>query len=740
MNQRLLLLIGALAAVPGYAQETPTGDSESDRDTITVIGTRTERSITEVPVTVSVYDEELIAEQLTRDIADLIRYEPGVTVGGTGSRFGLQGFSIRGIGGNRVLTVVDGVRVPEEFAFGPFLAAQRDFVDIDSITRAEIARGPISSLYGSDAIGGVVSFTTKRPDDYLGNDSLYLGGKLGWSGADSSVAAVGTVAAGNDVLSGLLTVTQRDFSETENQGSVAGTGSGRELPDPQDLSSTSVLAKLDWQVADGHLLGLAVDRLESDAETQILSDYGSVVFGTVVDTRDADDTRSRTRVSVNYQGELQLPFADFVNATAYTQSSETEQVTRENRTSFSGPQRRLRVSSYEQDISGAFAQASKQFSVGNSTHTLTYGLDYFKTENETLRNGGTSAPDGTPIPEFLPLPTRDFPNTEVTQTALFVQNEISLLNGQLLLSPGLRYDSFDASTSADAIYLNGNPGVGVPEDYDDSEVTGRFGAVYKVTDAVSVYALYSQGFRAPPYDDVNVGFSNFIGGYKTIANPNLESERSTGLEAGIRYQNDRFSVSVNAFHTDFENFIQSLSVAPAFLQTGGVDPSDNLLTFQSINREDVEIRGGELSAEVNLDDLFELGRFTLRGAVAYADGLDNGTGQPIDDIEPLTGVVGLQFLAPSTRWGGELVLTAVDGKKDSDVTNPGQRLQTSGYGIVDLLAFADLTERVSVNIGLFNLTDRDYIRWVDTNGIGGDAPLRFSQPGTNAAVNLRVEF
>ena len=81
---------------------------------ITVVGTRTERSINDLASTINVISSERIEEELSRDIADLIRFEPGVSVGGTGSRFGLSGFSIRGIGENRVLTLVDGIRIPDE--------------------------------------------------------------------------------------------------------------------------------------------------------------------------------------------------------------------------------------------------------------------------------------------------------------------------------------------------------------------------------------------------------------------------------------------------------------------------------------------------------------------------------------------------------------------------------------------------------------------------------------------------
>ncbi|MEO0366482.1 MAG: TonB-dependent hemoglobin/transferrin/lactoferrin family receptor [Pseudomonadota bacterium] len=739
----LILAVVSAGFLPSnsFAQEDTT-DEAAPRDEITVIGTRTERRITEVPVTVSVLTAQDFDEQLTRDISDLVRYEPGVSVGGTGSRFGLSGFSIRGIGGNRVLTVVDGIRVAEEFSFGPFLSARRDFVDIDSLESVEIARGPISSLYGSDALGGVVSFTTRGPLDYLADDDdgLHLDGKAGWSSADASTVARATLAAGNEQLSGMIAITQRDGEETETIGGIGGTGPTREQPDPQDLSSTNVLAKLRWEIADAQVLTATVDVLTSEADTQILSDYGLVSFGTLVNTRDAIDERERTRISLAYQGEVNLPVMDALQATVYTQTSETTQLTLESRTPPGGPgQTRERRSVYEQEINGVFAQALKTVDWGTTTHNVTYGFDYFETDNSSIRDGGTFALDGTPVFEFLPLPTRDFPLTTVEQTAFFLQDEISFLDGKLLLSPGLRYDRFDASTTADEIFLNGNPGAPVPEDYDADEVTARLGAVYSLNDEWSVYGLYAEGFRAPPYDDVNVGFTNFIGGYKTIASPDLESERSEGLELGVRYQSDNSALSVNVFQTDYDDFIASFAIAPQFLATGGVDPADGLLTFQSINLDKVTIEGAELSAEVGLGNWGGLGDFSLRSAIAYAEGEDND-GAPIDSVEPLTGVFGLLYSSNDGNWGGELVWTVVEAKDESDIFDPDTRQPSDGYGVVDLLLYGSLTERVRFNVGLFNVGDKEFIRWVDTAGIGGDAARRFTQPGFNAAVNLRVEF
>ncbi|MEM9530264.1 MAG: TonB-dependent hemoglobin/transferrin/lactoferrin family receptor [Pseudomonadota bacterium] len=734
-----LVLASGVSAF-ALAQDADEAQDEN-LETVTVIGTRTEKALSDVAATVTVKDAEEIEREIARDIADLVRFEPGVSVGGTGSRFGLGGFTIRGIGGNRVLTVVDGIRVPEEFSFGPFLSARRDFVDLDSLDRAEIARGPISSLYGSDALGGVVALTTRTPQSYLRDgDPFYTGLKVGYSSADESTVGTVTFAGGDERLAGLLTYTRRDFSETDNSGSVGGTGLARELPDPQSIETDNIVGRVTFAPSDAHSFSLGVDYFTSDTDTQILSDYGLVSRGTVTNTRDAVDTRERTRVSASYEFNGSLGFADRIQTTLYRQDSETFQITNETRTSPTfGPQTRERLSRYEQEITGIFGQFDRAFSVGSTEHLLSYGFDWYQTDNASRRDGATFTLDGTPLPEFTAFPTRDFPLTEVTQTAFFLQDEILLLDGRLSLSPGLRYDNFDADATADAIYLGGNPGSPPPEDYDDSEVTAKLGVVYDLTDTLSIYARYSEGFRAPPYDDVNVGFTNFIGGYKTIANPNLNSERSDGFELGLGGSSERAQWRVSVFQNDYDDFIESFAIAPQFLPFGGIDPADGLLTFQSINRGAVEIKGAEARGEWLLGGFSSaLEDFRFRASIAYADGEDQQSGAPLNTIEPLSGVLGFAYDAPSGRWGGELLWTLVAGKDESDIDGP--RLATDGYGIVDVIGYYDFSDRISLSFGLFNVGDREYIRWIDTAGIGADAPRRFTQPGFNAGATLRVEL
>ena len=182
------------------------GVNEFDR--IVVTATRTERALDDVPIRSSrAIDRERMDRELVRNLKDLFRYEPGITVTNGTGRFGLGDIRIRGLGGNRVRIETDGIAVPDAFSIGSFSNANRNFVDLDTLKRVEVVRGPGSALYGSDALGGVVSFITKDPSDYLedGKDA-YFGLKLGYDGDGDGLFGGATAAFGGDRWSGLVAV------------------------------------------------------------------------------------------------------------------------------------------------------------------------------------------------------------------------------------------------------------------------------------------------------------------------------------------------------------------------------------------------------------------------------------------------------------------------------------------------------------------------------------------------------
>ncbi|WP_413783844.1 TonB-dependent receptor plug domain-containing protein, partial [Pseudomonas aeruginosa] len=163
----LLLLSPSLALAGKAVPLTPT----------TITATRTEQAVDSVPSTVSVQTREQLDRQNVNNIKELVRYEPGVSVGGAGQRAGITGYNIRGIDGNRILTQIDGVELPNDFFSGPYAQTHRNYVDPDIVKRVEILRGPASALYGSNAIGGAVSYFTLDPSDII-KDGKDVGARL----------------------------------------------------------------------------------------------------------------------------------------------------------------------------------------------------------------------------------------------------------------------------------------------------------------------------------------------------------------------------------------------------------------------------------------------------------------------------------------------------------------------------------------------------------------------------------
>ncbi|MDZ7686119.1 MAG: hypothetical protein U5O39_14795 [Gammaproteobacteria bacterium] len=128
----------------------------------------------------------------------------------------------------------------------------------------------------------------------------------------------------------------------------------------------NVVTKMTIAPGDHHELTLGIDRYENDTDTRVLSDYGTLSRGTLVNSRDAFDSRERTRYSLEYEWNGDVALADRVTTTIYRQESETNQITEESRTTPTGaPQTRERLSVYEQEIKGALVQLNKAFAVGD---------------------------------------------------------------------------------------------------------------------------------------------------------------------------------------------------------------------------------------------------------------------------------------------------------------------------------------------------------------------------------------
>ncbi|MEJ2161677.1 MAG: TonB-dependent receptor, partial [Chromatiales bacterium] len=176
-----------LAVVPSASAQT-TDVSARDLDTLVVTGTRLRDDLSRVPNSTTVIDLETIEARRDASVVDLLRAVPGVQITQYGGRGGLTSLFVRGSEPNFTVVMIDGIKVndPNNTRGGSF-----DFstLHVNDIERIEIVRGPQSSIYGSDALAGVINIITKRGtrdfevtvDAEAGRDEYYRGG-VGMSG------------------------------------------------------------------------------------------------------------------------------------------------------------------------------------------------------------------------------------------------------------------------------------------------------------------------------------------------------------------------------------------------------------------------------------------------------------------------------------------------------------------------------------------------------------------------------
>ena len=508
------------AGQPGAAPAPDTAQSTDDPltflDAVTVTATLRPVPVRETPGMVSVIDSETIQERLLETFADLVKYEPGVYVESNVTRLGLNGFNIRGIGGNRVMTQIDGIQTSEQFDFGPFNVHQVG-LDVDALKSVEIVRSANSALYGSDALGGVVSLFTKDPADYLRGQRFHIGAKTTWDGRANDVSGNLSLAAGGERLQGSLFLSVNNGGEIHNQGTVETTDDTRTAPNPQEVHVAQVLAKLVFTATPGNVWRTTAEVYDSRVETEWFSDRGLADLGFLsYDTVDADavDTQTRRRVSLDHT--LVGRGLDQLSWRLYGQVNDTSQVIDRHRMTFGFgppiPSRRHGTIEYEQVGYGGSAQGQHWLGGPDDGVRLTFGGSYTADRFDILRDRTeTNTRTGAPVPTSLIFPTKYFPESAVLEAGSYLQAELQV--GRFTLVPGVRYDHFslDANQHDPVFIASLNPKAA---DFSDGAVSPKVGAAMRVTDVVTVHAQYARGFRAPPYHDINTGFTNPAAGIR----------------------------------------------------------------------------------------------------------------------------------------------------------------------------------------------------------------------------------
>lgn len=725
-----VIALGASLCTSVVAAETTPADK---LDTLVVVAQRRPEPLAQVASSVSLVDRIEIEERMAQTATDLLRYLPGLRMDGDAHRFGAQGVSIRGLGGNRVRVEVDGVPLPDAFSSGQFASAGRDFGEVAAIERIEVLRGPASTLYGSDALAGIVAIRSREAESLLAGADRRNQLQAGYSGRDSGRSlSVLHAGEGKRGAQWLLLGAGREAGRIDNRAR-----SPAAAPNPGNAWQRSFLAKYGAELANDIHWRLVVEHQRGERDTDVVSQrFGAGRFSTTYRLL-ADDAQQRDRFSLHADG-VDLAGFDRIEFALYAQASDVDQRTAQYRlpdraTPFES--RRDRRFLFQQDDHGLDLLGQRDWVFRDIEHRFLAGAEWQRSDYHGLRDGvethlGTGAQSNLILGERFPV--RDFPTSVAQRHALFVQDE--LRRGRLSLIPGLRHERYRLDARPDAMFREDYPDTPTV-DVRESSLTGKFGLRWEASANQQLFLQYARGYRAPPFSDLNIGLSLALINYEVRPNPALRPETSRGLETGWRYSGERLRATVSLFRNDYRDLIESRANL-------GVDPESGAVVFQSVNRDRARIEGVEAEFDWDLAGLGPwLDGFSLHGAAATARGRDTRRDVALNSIDPDRAVLGLRYMSGSGRWGGEGLLTGVHAKRHLDASQ-GALFAPAGYAVFDAYLWYAPRPNLRLQLGLLNLGDRRYWSWSQVRGLPADT-LRLdfhSQPGRSMSLSAVLEW
>ncbi|MBQ4679974.1 TonB-dependent hemoglobin/transferrin/lactoferrin family receptor [Aeromonas dhakensis] len=691
------LSLVALAVAAGLASPVFAADKKAD-DVMVVSGSRMEQKLEDVSGPISVITAEQIEEQVVSNVADLFRYEPGVTaLGGAGDA---QTFVIRGMGENRVKIVRDGVRENDAYKNG---GVGQSYFDTDMIKQVEVVKGPASAAYGSDALGGVIAITTKDAADFLKGRDSYLDATSGYASSSHQKMAGFTGALRTGELENLLRYTWRDGGVTQNYDSDK---------NEFDIVSQALLFKSQWNLSDSQFLKLTVDYFTEgqDPDAVDLTKAGSV-FNQPITDKDTDNLS----LVLDHGIALQAPWVDRIDSKLYY--ARTKQ-TMDQYASSKYPVRptnpyvtknSLDHNGFEQKSLGAQVKFSKAL----DSQRLAWGLEYEHTDNERTR---FKAP--TVAGDFEGYSELSFPSTTTEHGALWAFDELKF-GERWVLTPGARYDYYRMNPDQDPAYTGENL-----KRFSEGEFSPKLGLVFKAHEAANLFAQYSHGYKTPMYDNAFSTLNHQAYGYRIEPNTNLKPESSDGIDLGVRGSAGGFSYEVATFYNKFDDFIE----------LGQVSTEGRTAVYQYQNLDKATTKGAEAKADYWLNDLVN-----VWGNLSYIEGKD-GDGNYINSLSPLKGTLGVRL--EQANWNINTALRfADDMSKVGKDAKGNDNIKSAGWGVVDIYAQFKPVQDLQFNVGVFNLFDKEYVNYESITGQSASASTsNKTEPGRNLSARVKYVF
>lgn len=730
-KKAIACVVGAVFSGQLYAAQMPMAQAEIEP--VVVTADRNAQTLDKAAPNVSVIGRKTLNQASAQNLDDIVMYESGVSVPSDNNRRGHAGINIRGIDGNRILMMVDGVRIPESYAGGGSNGAisGRDMVESDTLKQVDIVKGPYSALYGSDALGGVVNMVTLSPSDFVDAGKRgHFGLKHGYRSRDRSHGVTAIAAGFHENAEGLLMLTRRQGHETENMGRDTSYSTARTATNPQKNNAYNILAK--GSIGnERHRLETLYEQYYHANDTVLANGLGSQSRGPVTIATSESNARDRIRrqrieAGYRYTGEGRLKEA---NLTAYQQKLRTEDdavdvsMTRMGARQL-GNSTRYSDYGFNQTIRGLNGRGVWEFD-GAVKQTVVAGAEYKHTETARPRDSLTVDNLTGAVSKVYAgstYPNKTFPDSKRKTFSVYAQDSLTFGNG-IVLTPALRYEKDKLNTSTDQAYLNANPS-GTATRFSDSAFTPSLRLSVPMGKQFTGFATYSQGFRTPPFDSATMAFANTTYGYAVIPNANLKSESSNSFELGMKFKNERARAQVTAFYNRYRNFIDRTEVGTASI---GGRP---IIQYQYQNLDRVKTYGAEASAAYKF-----LPGWQVSGSIAWMRGKQQD-GTPLDSAYPLNGVLGLDYT--QEKWGAGTKLRW--SKKHSRVSSETV-FQAPGYGVWDVGVWYKPFKNLEIGANIYNVGNKKYWQHADVAGMSRTGVMDlYTETGRNFAATVQLKF
>ena len=660
---------------------------------VTVTSTRFEQPIRDVPLPMEIVNKEDILNSTSVSVPDALQNQPGIAI----ARDGIWGtdISIRGLGRQNIVTLVDGNRI--ETASNH--AATLSLVDIYDIDKIEIIKGGISSLYGTGAEGGIVNITTKT-GTY--SDRLSLSGNLttGYNSVNQGGAGYLNLMSSSSNWYAKISGTLRSAGNTKT-------------PDGTLLNSQynddNLSAAFGIKPVDNQELLLKYQRFHGED----IGIPGGKAFPTIASVKYL--LAERDMYSAEYKFNDLLPSLTNLSIKYFYQDikRDVQLIAKPNANV-------TQTVTPSADHSTWGTQLLSNWSISTLNH-LSAGVDVWQRTFTGFRETIVKSPAGTATTGDFPVP-----NSKYLSSGIFAQDEASLLDNKLKVNFGGRYDIIKVTNdnALNPSYVIGTNGVithPAPNPLSsfyagssqDKSWSGNLGLLYSVFNDVDVTLNIAHAFRSPVQEErfqyINLGGNIYLG------NPILKPEQGNFLDLGIRVWKPDYTFKGNIFLNNIMDLV--------------IDQHDTGIVYRKANVGKARLYGYDFGFEYNIWKTL-----VTYGSLSYVRGEDLLNNANLPQITPLNGRLGFRF--PFFNYLNTDISSTLFAKQ----TNLGVgEIATPGYVSFDFHLSTNLINwnffHFRLSGGVENILNKSYQEFLSTN-----RGIVKSEPGRDFFMKLQVNW